>query len=165
MGEKLMSNGLSPTTRRRLDIQGLCEVDDATLVEVSPWLRMAFGLCAILAAVGTALASPTILWILIPIAALGAIFPVHPFDLIYNHGIRHLRKTGPLPRRRAPTRFACGLGSVWLVATAWAFQTGANTAGYILGASLTVIAGLVSTTDICIPSMIFNALFRRSRTE
>lgn len=94
-----MSNTLSVRTRKRLNIQGFGDVDDATLAPVAPWLRMAFGGCALLAASGTVLASPTILWILTPIAALAALFPVHPFDLIYNHGIRHLTGTGPLPKR------------------------------------------------------------------
>ena len=87
-----------------------------------------------------------------------------PFDLIYNHGIRYLRHTGPLPKRRAQSRFACGVGAIWLVATALAFQSGALITGYILGGALTGVALLVSTTDICIPSMIYNALFLRSRS-
>lgn len=158
-----MSNTLSAITRRRLNVQGFCDVDDETLTNVAPWLRMAFGMCALIAGAGTVLASPTILWILTPIAALGALTPVHPFDLIYNYGIRFLRNTGPLPTRRAQNRFACGVGAVWLVATAWAFQSGAVTVGYILGGVLTGIGVLVSTTDICIPSMIYNTLFSRPR--
>ena len=159
-----MSKTLPATTRRRLNVQGFSDVDDETLAEVAPWPRMAFGMCALLAGAGTALASPTILWVLTLIAALAALFPVHPFDLIYNYGIRYLRNTGPLPKRRAQSRFACGVGAVWLVATALAFQSGAPIAGYILGGALTGIAVLVSTTDICIPSMIYNALFLRPRT-
>ncbi len=160
-----MQKKLSPITRRRLDVQGLSDVDDETLAEIAPWLRMAFGICALLAGAGTALASPMILWILTPIAALAALFPVHPVDLIYNHGIRYLRNTGPLPKRRAQSRFACGVGAVWLVATALAFQSGALIVGYIFGVGLTGVAVLVSTTDICIPSMIYNVLFRRSVTR
>ncbi len=158
-----MEKTLSATTRRRLNVQGLSDVDDMSLAETAPWHRMAFGLCALFAAVGTVLASPTILWTLTAIAALAALFPVHPFDLIYNHGIRYLRNTGPLPKRRAQSRFACGVGAVWLVATALAFQSGALITGYILGGALTGVAALVATTDICIPSMIYNALFLRSR--
>ncbi len=160
-----MGKTISATMRRRLNVQGLCNVDDGTLAEVAPWHRMAFGMCALLAGTGTALASPIFLWILTPIAALAALFPVHPFDLIYNHGIRHLRQTGPLPRRRAQTRFACGIGTLWLVATALAFESDALTLGYILGAALTGSAVLVSTTDICIPSMVYNLLFARSPTR
>ena len=159
-----MGTKLSATTRRRLNVQGLSDVDDVSLAETAPWHRMAFGICALLAAAGTVLASPAILWILTAIAALAALFPVHPFDLIYNHGIRYLRNTGPLPKRRAQSRFACGVGAVWLVATALAFQSGALITGYILGGALTSVAALVATTDICIPSMIYNALFLRSKT-
>ncbi len=150
---------LSPATRRRLDIQGFETVDDAWLAEVAPWPRLAFGLCAAFAAVGTATASVAVLWSLVVIAALAALFPVHPFDLIYNWGIRHLRGTRPIPRRHAPSRFACGLGAVWLLATIWAFSVGQMVVGYLLGASLTSVALLVSTTDICIPSMVYRFIF------
>ncbi len=160
-----MGKTLSATTQRRLDVQGFADVDQETLAEVAPWLRMAFGLCSLIAGVGTALASPTILWILTPIAALATLFPVHPFDLIYNHGVRYLRNTGPLPKRPAQSRFACGIATVWMVATAWSFQSGALIAGYILGGALTGVGSLVATTDICIPSMIYNALFIRSRAK
>lgn len=154
--------------RRRLDIQGFERADERALASVAPWLRLAFGLCAAMAGVGTAMASPTILLLLVPIASLAAAFPVHPFDLIYNHGIRFVTGTSPLPRRGAPSRFACGLGAVWLVATAWVFHTGHALAGYALGALLTGVAVLVSTTDICIPSLVYRSIFgfpRRRATD
>ncbi len=149
---------LSPVTRRRLDIQGFEQCDAATLGPVAAWLRLAFALCALVAGTGTALASPTVLLALVPVAAIAAVFPVHPFDLIYSLGIRHLTGTGPLPRRGAPSRFACGLGAVWLLPTAWLFSTGRDTAGYLLGGMLTGVAVLVATTDICIPSLMFRSV-------
>jgi len=154
-----MTSGLTETTRRRLDIQGFERIDDRALAPVAPWLRLAFGLCAVMAGVGTAMASPMILLLLVPIAALAALFPVHPFDLIYNHGIRFLTGTAPLPRRGAPSRFACGLGAVWLVTTAWAFQASHPIVGYVLGGLLTGVAALVSTTDVCIPSLVYRSMF------
>lgn len=158
-----MEKRISVTTRKRLNDQGLSEVDDGTLAEVAPWHRMAFALCAIFAATGTILAWPAFLWALSIVALIALIYPVHPFDLIYNHGIRYIRNTGPLPRRRAQTRFACGVGAVWLIATGLAFYSGATTLGYILGLALTSMAILVSTTDICIASIIYNALFSRTQ--
>jgi hypothetical protein len=154
-----MASTLTRTTRRRLDIQGFEPVGDGVLAPVAPWLRLAFGLCAVMAAVGTALASPVILLVLAPIALLAAMFPVHPFDLIYNHGICFLTGTGPLPRRGVPSRFACGLGAAWLVPTAWAFHAGRPLLGYVLGWLLTGVAVLVSTTDICIPSLVYRMIF------
>jgi len=152
-------NSISPVTRRRLDIQGFTDVDEDLLDQTVSWLRFAFALCTILAALGTVIASPIFLYVLAPIAALAAISPVHPFDLIYNYGIRYLTKTPQLPKRGAPSRFACGLGSVWLIVTALMFQSGNLTIGYILGGSLTFVALLVSTTDFCIPSIIYRSIF------
>jgi len=150
---------ISPTTQRRLEIQGFVGIDEQTLAATAPWLRLAFGLCTVFAAAGTILASPVFLYALAPIALLGAIFPVHPFDLIYNYGLRHFTRTPPLPKRGLPGRFACGLGAVWLVATAVAFQYGALITGYALGGMLSVVGLLVSTIDICIPSLIFRTIF------
>ena len=152
-------NNISSVTRRRLDIQGFSDVDENLLKQTASWLRFPFVLCTILAALGTVLASPVLLYILIPFAALAAIFPVHPFDLIYNYGIRHITKTPKLPSRGAPSRFACGLGSVWLIVTALMFQENNLTFGYILGGSLTFVALLVSTINFCIPSIIYRSIF------
>src|SRR5688572_26222075 len=98
-----MRQTLRPRTRRLLDIQGFDGVDMQELAPVAPWLRLTFGLCGLLGGMGTLLASPTILLVLALIAAVAAASPVHPFDLIYNHGIRYLTGTGLLPRRGAPT--------------------------------------------------------------
>jgi len=155
-----MRQTLTPRTRRLLEIQGFDAVDVLELAPVAPWLRLAFGLCGLLGGVGTLLASPTILLVLALIAALAAASPVHPFDLIYNHGIRHFTGTGPLPKRGAPTRFGCGMGAVLVLVTAWAFSAGHQVAGYALGGALTFVVLLVSTTDICIPSLIYQSIFR-----
>jgi hypothetical protein len=149
---------LTPRTRRLLDIQGFDAVDVQELAPVAPWLRLAFALCGVLGGVGTLLASPTILLLLALIAALAAASPVHPFDLIYNYGIRHLTGTGPLPKRGAPTRFGCGMGAVLVLVTAWAFSVGHRVTGYALGSALTFVVLLVSTTDICIPSLIYRLI-------
>jgi hypothetical protein len=129
------------------------------LAPVARWLRMAFGLCALLGGLGTVLASPTILLALAVIAALAAASPVHPFDLIYNHGIRHLTGTGPLPRRGVPTRLGCGMGAVLVLVTAWTFSAGHLVAGYALGGVLTFVVLLAGTMDICLPSMIYRLIF------
>jgi len=152
-------NNISSVTRRRLDIQGFDDVDENLLRQTASWLRFPFVLCAILAALGTLLASPVFLYVLAPFAALSAIFPIHPFDLIYNYGIRYLTKTPPLPKRGAPSRFACGSGAVWLIVTALMFQEGNLLIGYIIGGSITFAALLVSTINFCIPSLIYRSIF------
>lgn len=154
-----MRQALTQRTSRLLDIQGFDAVDVQELAPVAPWLRLAFGLCALLGGLGTALASPTLLLVIALLAALAAASPVHPFDLIYNYGIRLLTGTGPLPRRGVPSRFGCGVGALFLLVTAWAFSAGHVVAGYALGGMLTFVALLVSTTDVCIPSMIYRSIF------
>ncbi|MGE3511142.1 MAG: DUF4395 family protein [Vicinamibacterales bacterium] len=154
-----MRQTLTPRTRRLLDIQGFDAVDVQELAPVAPWLRLTFGLCGLLGGMGTLMASPTILLMLALIAALAAASPVHPFDLIYNYGIRHFTGTGPLPRRGLPTRFGCGMGAVLVLVTAWAFSAGHQVTGYALGGALTFVVLLVSTTDICIPSLIYRSIF------
>jgi len=154
-----MRQTLTPRTSRLLDIQGFDTVDAQELARVAPWLRLAFGLCTVLGGLGTVLASPAILLVLAALATLAAASPVHPFDLIYNYGIRHLTGTGPLPRRGVPSRVGCGMGAVFLLVTAWAFSAGYVVAGYALGGMLTFVVLLVSTTDICIPSMIYRSIF------
>ena len=150
---------LSTTLRRRLDIQGYACVDDATLVQTQIWLRMSPALCATIAAVGTALASPAILWALMMFAALGAVLPFHPFDLIYNVGIRRITGGPQLPRNGAPRRFACAVASVWLLATGELFYVDLDIAGLLLGGALVAVATLITVSHICIPSLVYRVLF------
>jgi Domain of unknown function (DUF4395) len=71
--------------------------------------------------------SPVVLWSIAGIAFLGSVLPFQPFGLLYNYGVRHLTGTGQLPHQGPQRRFACGVASVWLAATGWAFFVGATT--------------------------------------
>ena len=152
---------VSDVIRRRLEAQGFCNLDDATLSELAPWLRWSPALCTVLMAAGTALNSPPLLWALGMTALFGAVLPFHPFDLLYNYGVRHLTGTRPLPHNGPQRRFACGVAAAWLAATGWAFHVRAELAGFILGGVLTLVAAIVSTTHFCIPSLVYNTLFRQ----
>jgi hypothetical protein len=150
---------LSRTIRHRLEAQGFCNLDDPTMPQLAPWLRWSPSLCATVIATGVTLRAPLVLWGLAVIAVLGAVLPFHPFDLLYNYFVRRFTGTASLPRHAAQRRFACALATVWLVATGWAFYIGAAGLGLVLGSALFAVALLVSITHICIPSMIYNALF------
>lgn len=147
----------------RLDAQGFVNVDRATMRELEPWMRWSPALCAVVMAIGTVFASQWVLWGLAPFAAAGAILPRHPFDYVYNYGVRHLTGTQPLPPHGAPRRFACAMASAWLVATGAAFATDLDVLGYVLGGTLTAVAATVGTTRFCIPSLVYGLLFGRPR--
>lgn len=143
----------------RLDVQGYTHVDLRSLKTVEPWLRWSPAVCAVFMAIGTVFASPLILWGVIPFSLTGALSRRHPFDYVYNRGLRRFTGTPPLPTHGAPRRFACALASVWLAGTGAAFALDAETLGYVLGGSLTVVAAIVATTHFCIPSLVYGFLF------
>lgn len=153
---------IDPSVRSRLEAQGFCGLDDATLEEVGPWLRWSPAFCTLFMTLGVALKSPVLLWGLAVTAFLGVLLPFHPFDLLYNYGARFLTGTRALPHQGVQRRFACGIATVWLIATGWAFAAGSPLLGYALGVPLILVAALVSITHFCIPSLIYNTLFRRT---
>lgn len=142
------------TIRERIQAQGFCDLDDQTYVQLNYPLRLSPAVCMAWAALGTALASPGVLWALVPFAALGAILHGHPFDVLYNHGLRHLFGMPALPRYGARRRFACALATAMLLVAAWAFQSGMPTLGAIVGWSLVAAAFVNVSTGFCIPSFI-----------
>ena len=153
----------STTVRARLEAQGFCDLDEASLAELAPWLRWSPALCTLVMILGVAMESPIVLWSLAVIALLGALLPFHPFDLIYNYGVRHLMRTRSLPHHGPQRRFACAMAAAWLLGTGWAFYVGSELIGYSLGVPLILVAGLVSVTHFCIPSLIYNTLISRTR--
>lgn len=147
------------TVRERIEAQGFCGLDDKICAQINYPLRLSPAICMLWAAVGTALASPTILWALAPFAALGAILPGHPFDVLYNFGLRHVLRTPALPRYGARRRFACAMATIMLIAAAWGFQAGMPMIGYVVGWSLVAAAFVNVSTGFCIPSFIVRVFF------
>lgn len=144
-------------------LQGWTGEDLEQAAETGIWQRLSPALCLTFTIVGTALASPLVLVALAVTALVGALAPGHPFDVLYNHGIRHLLKRPPLPPSRAARRSACAIASMWLVATAIAFWSGAAVAGYVLGGALAGAGAVFTFAGFCIPSFLFNALLGRER--
>ena len=152
-------SAVTAVVRKRIQDQGFCGLDDRTCAQINYPLRLSPAICMVWAAVGTALASPMILWALMPFAALGAILPGHPFDVFYNFGLRHVLGTPALPRYRARRRFACAMATVMIVAAAWGFQAGMPMVGFIVGWSLVAAAFVNVSTGFCVPSFIVRLFF------
>ena len=115
-------NQISAIARARIEAQGFVGLDDRTLAQIDDWLRLSPAICMLWAAVGTALSSPTVLWSLVPFAALGALRTGHPFDVLYNYGFRYVVHGPRLPRYPLPRRFACLLATAVLAGAAWVFS-------------------------------------------
>jgi hypothetical protein len=151
---------IDATVRERIEAQGFCGLDDATYERINYPLRLAPAICLVWAGVGTALASPMILWTLAPFAALGAIFRGHPFDVLYNYGLRHLSGGPALPRYGMWRRLSCALATMMLIAAAWSFQAGTATIGYLAGCLMVASASVNVSTGFCIGSFLARKILR-----
>lgn len=149
------------TTRKRIEMQGFYGLSDADIREINYPLRLAPAICLAWTALGVVLASPLILASLVPFALAGALFEGHPFDVIYNHGLRHLTGTRELPAYGKPRRSACLMASVMISTTAAMFYNGFAVAGYMIGCIPLTAMSVVILTGFCVPSYLFQLLFGR----
>ena len=158
-------SNIKPLKRKRFEIQGYQCYSDSELHDFKFGIRFAYYLCGSLVILGLLLTNLEILGAAMIIAFFGSFPPYHPFDYLYNYVIRHWIGKPKMPPRANQGRFACGIATVWLGGTIYLFYTGNNTWGYILGIALIIVAALVSIMDICIPSMIYNFLFKQKTEE
>ncbi len=142
------------TIRANIQAQGFCGLDDETYRQIDLPLRLAPAICMTWVAVGSAMGSPLVLGALLPFAFLGALLPGHPFDVIYNHGIRHLTGGPRLPRYTARRRFTCAMGTVMIATAAGLMLTGNPLAGSLVGWSLAAAAFVNVSTGFCIPGFL-----------
>src|SRR4029453_8875393 len=79
-------------------------------------LRFPTALCLGLVVTGLALQSAVLILALDPVGAVAGWTPRHPFDLIWNHGVRHLSGPPELPPNPMPRRPSFKLATVSLLA-------------------------------------------------
>jgi hypothetical protein len=155
---------ISPACRKRLHVQGYENFSDKELNDYKFGIRFAYACCITLVAFGLLFQSVPILTVAAVIAFAGAFPPYHPFDYLYNYGVRHLLGKPKLPPRTKQGRFACGIASVWLAMTIYLLYNNYSVVGNILGITLFSVGALVTTTDICIPSIVYNGIFKKPKT-
>ena len=154
---------LSAVCRKRLYIQGYQDYSDKELKDYKYGIRFAYALCTTLAAIGLIFNSIPLLIVTATVALASTMLPYHPFDYLYNYAVRHLFSKPRIPHRTAQGRFACGVAFVWLTGIILFFHNGHFITGKILGGILVIVGALVSTMDVCIPSMVYNSLFRKAK--
>jgi hypothetical protein len=146
-------------TRANLIMQGYSlSADDMRALRVG--LRFPTALCLALVLTGLAFESALVIALLVPIGAVAGWTTRHPFDLIWNHGLRRFARAPELPPNPTRRRHAFKLATVWLAAVAGLFAAGAATAALLLGGVLVAVCSLVTVTNFCIPSTLLALWWR-----
>lgn len=144
-----------------LAVQGYClTAEESRALRVG--LRFPTALCLALVVTGLALQSAALILALVPIGAVAGWTARHPFDLLWNHGLRHLTGAPELPPNPTPRRHAFKLATFWLLAVGVLLAAGESTAALALGIVLVAVCGLVTVTGFCIPSTVLGTWSRRS---
>ena len=142
----------------RLKTQGFIGFSAEEISAHQYGIRFAYWLCATTVLLGLIFKSIPILSIAL-LAAFGAVtHSRHPFDYIYNYIVRYLFNKPKTPKRAIQGKIACGLATLTIIGIILFFYNGNMIGGYILGGILLSSALLVSTTDICIPSIAYKYL-------
>jgi hypothetical protein len=131
------------------------------------WLGLRFptALCLALVVTGLALDSTLMIALLVPVGAVAGWSARHPFDHLWNHGVRHLLGAAELPPNPTRRRHAFKLATVWLAGVAALLAAGATVAALALGGVLVAVCSLVTVTNFCIPSTLLAWLESRRREE
>ena len=166
--EKNETNGvsclISPSRISRIKAQGYdTGFTDEEISKHAIGNRFAYQLCTLLLASGLILANIPILIVACGVAFFSVILPYNVFDYLYNFTLRYWLKRPKLPQRPDQSKFVCSIATFGAAGIIYLFHNSVFVWGYILGGILFVVALLVSTTDICIASIIYNYLFRRGK--
>ena len=146
---------ISETTKQRLVAQGFYLNDDE-VIAFNYWLRIAPATCMLWVSAGLALGSTLMIAALIPVGLLCFALARHPFDAIYNFGLRFLTGGEKLPIYGAPRRFVCLMAAMMLAAIALSFGFGYTAVGYAIGISMVAMLLLNVITGNCGPCVIYN---------
>lgn len=92
--------------------------------------RFAYQACTALFLIGLVAGSIPVLAVAAGIALLTVILPYHPFDYLYNYGLRQWLDRPALPPRTAQAKFACGIAAIWLGAIIYLFHISLMGWGY-----------------------------------
>ncbi len=151
-------------THTNLGTQGYC-LSPAEARQLRVGLRFPTALCLALVVTGLALESALMIALLVPIGAVAGWTARHPFDHLWNHGVRHLFRAPELPANPARRRHAFKLATFWLAAVGVLFAIGEQAAALALGVILLAVCGLVTVTNFCVPSTLLGVWWRRRETR
>lgn len=147
---------------RLMRLQGWRGSELACAVRAGHAHRLAPGFCAVGSAVIAVTGSAWLAAALMATAVVGIFARNHPVETLYN-AVAARSGRMPIPQNKAAKRLGCALGTAFLAASTVSIMVGADVLGRSLAASFAVVAGFVAFTNICVPSLIFTALWGADR--
>jgi uncharacterized protein DUF4395 len=133
--------------------------------DLVPLARLAPAVATVLILFGVWMAKAWWFWALAPLAIAGALFGVHPIDLVYNEVLAPILGKRPMVPCGPPRRLALVAATLWLVMTGFAFLKGPTLAGGLLAGLMAAATFMTATLDFCMPCGVFNALFGPRRQQ
>ena len=146
--------------RDNLATQGYC-LTEAQRRELALGVRFSTGLCLALVVVALAAQSAGALLALSAVGLVAGFSTRHPFDHLWNHGVRHIAGGPELPPNPQPRRDAFKVATAWLLVVAALLAAGATTAALVLGGLLVGACALGTAFNLCLPSETFAWVRRR----
>jgi hypothetical protein len=159
-----MNSGIE-TNRRKIEAQGFLCLSNDEVESLNVWLRFTPAITLVWFTAGVWEASPRILFWLAMMTMLGAILTGHPFDVLYNHGIRYIAASPEIPPFSRQRRFAYLLAAVQILGTLTAFYAGYRTVGYAVGIASIGAGAVYVITGNCAPSLLLNKFFPQEGSE
>lgn len=126
-------------------------------------LRFSTGLCLGVVVSALVLKSAPVLFASSAVGALAGLTSRHPFDHLWNRGVRHAFGAPPLPPNPPRRRHAFKIATVWLLVVATLLAVGASTSALILGGMLVAACAAVTMFNLCVPSITLELIGRRRR--
>jgi hypothetical protein len=124
-------------------------------------LRFSTGVCLILVAVALLLESAVMVFALAAIGIFASFTARHPFDYLWNVGVRHVFGAPALPPNPRRRRDAFKVATLWLTLVGALLAAGSSTIALAFGALLIAACATVTLTNLCLPSETLAWLERR----
>jgi Domain of unknown function (DUF4395) len=155
---------LDTWTDRNLSTQGYC-LGDTERRRLRLALRFSTGTCLALVVVALALESAPMIFALSVIGLVAGFAPRHPFDLVWNHAMRHLTRGPELPPNPPRRRHAFKVATAWLLVVGALLAAGLTAAALVLGGLLVAACATVTATNLCVPSELMAWWERRAERK
>jgi len=153
---KEQNNSISNLSVIGLRVQGYLSCSVNQLAGYKPGIRFAYGTCAGIILLGLIFQNVYFYYAGLALSFGGMLLPRQPLDYLYNGAIRHIYKKPAIPKRPPQSRFACSIAFLWIGTALLCWYNGYYWIASAMAGALVMQAGIVTFTDVCFPSMIYN---------